>query len=121
VVFAFLFIFTALPILFHRYKDAIAINLGIIAAVLLFFNQTYYLAAPLIATSAVFFKKKAVITALLYGLISVPLMMMQYLEYITLIPREDWWVEGRLKSANLRFSNRGLQRSCGVNDPVQVI
>jgi len=93
VVFAFLFVFTALPILFHRYKDAIAINLGIIAAFLLFFNQTYYLAAPLIATSAVFFKKRAVITAVLYGLISVPLMMVQYLEYITLIPREDWWVE----------------------------
>ncbi len=93
VVFVFLFFFTALPILFHRYKDAIAINLGIIAAILLFFNQTYYLAAPLIATSAVFFKKKAILSALFYGLISVPLVMMQYLDYISQIPREDWWVE----------------------------
>jgi hypothetical protein len=93
VVFAFIFLFTALPILFRRHKDAIAINLGIIAAISLFFNQTYYLAIPLIATSAVFFKKKAILSALFYGLISMPLLMMQYLDYIWQIPREDWWVE----------------------------
>jgi hypothetical protein len=92
VVFTFIFLFAALPILFHRYRDAIAINLGITAAVLLFFGQTYYLAAPLIATSAVFFKKRAVLSAVFYGMISMPLMMMQYLQHISEIPQVDWWV-----------------------------
>jgi hypothetical protein len=93
VVFMFIFLFALLPIVFHRYKDAIAINLGITAAILLFFGQTYYLAVPLIATSAVFFKKKAVLSAVFYGMISMPLMMMQYLQHISEIAREDWWVE----------------------------
>jgi hypothetical protein len=92
VVFMFIFLFAALPILFHRYRDAIAINLGITAAILLFFSQTYYLAAPLIATSAVFFKKKAILSAVFYGMLSMPLMMMQYLQHISQIPQDDWWV-----------------------------
>ncbi|MBT0159271.1 hypothetical protein G4O51_04725 [Candidatus Bathyarchaeota archaeon A05DMB-2] len=93
VVFMFLFLFTALPLVFHGYRDAIAINLGIIAAILLFSGGTYYLAVPLILTSAVFFKKKAVLSAVFYGLISVPLMVMQYLNYFSQIERPDWWVE----------------------------
>jgi hypothetical protein len=93
VVFIFLFLFTALPLLFRSYKDAIAINLGIIAAIMLFSGGTYYLAVPLILTSAVFFKKKAALSAVFYGMIAAPLMVVQYLNFFSQIERPDWWVE----------------------------
>lgn len=93
VIFVYFFLFIALPIVFHSYKAAIAINLGIAAAILLFFNQTYYLAVPLILTSVVFFKKSSILTVVFYALISVPLEVMQYLSYILQTTRPDWWVE----------------------------
>jgi hypothetical protein len=92
-IFVLLFVFVALPFLFHRYEDAIAIDLGIIAATLLFFAQTYYLAAPLIFTAAVLFKKTRIgLTLSYYILISVPLEIVQYFEYILQIKQVDWWV-----------------------------
>jgi hypothetical protein len=92
VIIVFLFLFVALPLVFHRYKHAIAIDMGIIAAILLFFNQTYYLAIPLILTAAVFFKRSSGLTVTYYVLISVPLLMMQYLKYISQIKQLDWWI-----------------------------
>jgi hypothetical protein len=93
VIIVFLFLFVALPFRFHRYKNAIAIDMGIIAAILLFFSQTYYLAIPLILTAAVLFKRSSGITVIYYVLISVPLQIMQYSKYISQITRVDWWVD----------------------------
>jgi hypothetical protein len=93
VIFVFIFLFTILPIIFHKHKAAIAINFGIIAAILLFFSQTYFLAIPLIFASIMIFKKTSFLTVVYYGFISVPFEMMQYLRFIEQIPRPDWWVE----------------------------
>jgi len=92
VIIVLLFLFVTLPFLFHRYEDAIAIDLGIIAATLLFFAQTYYLAIPLILIAAVLFKKtKLGLTLSYYVLISVPLHIMQYLRYIQTLSNIYWW------------------------------
>jgi hypothetical protein len=93
VVFIFLFLFTALPIIFRDRKSAIVINLGIIAAISLFFNQAYFLAIPLIFSSIVIFKKISILSVIYYVLLSVPLQIMQYLNHVTQIMRVDWWVE----------------------------
>lgn len=93
VVFVFLFLFTALPLFFHSRRAVISINLGIIAAILLFFSQAYFLAIPLIFTAIVLFKKISFLTVIYYLLISVPLQVMQYLNMVLPIERWDWWVE----------------------------
>lgn len=89
---ALMAIFVILPFRFHRCKNAIAINLGIISAMLLFFEPTYFLAVPLILASAVFFNKSASLSIIYYVLISVPLQILQYFKSILLIVRPDWWV-----------------------------
>jgi hypothetical protein len=87
-----IFFFVALPIRFRRYEDAIGINLGIIAATLLFFNATYFLAIPLLLTVAILFKKtQAGLAVSYYVLISVPMMLLQYFEHILTIARVDFW------------------------------
>jgi hypothetical protein len=91
-IFVFLFLFTVLPILFHRYKAAIAINLGIFAAVFSFFGEAYYLAVPLILISAVFLKKSSILTGFYYISLTVPLEIVQYSKYIAQATRPDWWV-----------------------------
>lgn len=92
VIIILLFPFIALPFLFHRYEDVIAINLGIIAAMLLFFSQTYYFAIPLILIAAVLYKKtKLGLTVSYYVLISVPLQIMQYLKYVLSLSNIYWW------------------------------
>jgi len=93
VVFVFLFLFTALPIIFRSRKAVISINLGIIAAISLFFSQTYFLAIPLIFTSIVLFTKTSFLTAIYYLLLSVPMQVMQYLNLVMPIERWDWWIE----------------------------
>ncbi len=94
VIFAFLFVFTILPIVFHKHKAAIAIDLGIVAAVLLFNGSLYFLAIPLIFASIALLKKLSALTAMYYGLISTPLLMMQYLGFIIEAAdiQWDWWV-----------------------------
>ncbi|MBE3115872.1 hypothetical protein IMZ68_01575, partial [Candidatus Bathyarchaeota archaeon] len=92
VIVALMAIFVILPFRFHRCKNAIAINLGIISAMLLFFEPTYFLAVPLILASAVFFNKSAGLSIIYYALISVPLQILQYFKSILLIVRPDWWV-----------------------------
>jgi hypothetical protein len=93
VVVVFLFLFTALPIIFHSRRAVISINLGIIAAILLFFNETYILAIPLIFTAIILFKKSSFLTVIYYLLLSVPFQIMQYLNLVLPIERWDWWVE----------------------------
>ena len=81
-----------LPVIFHRYEDAIAINLGIIAATLLFFKETYYFAIPLILVAAALYKKtKLGLTVTYYVLISVPLQIMHYLNYVLSLSNPRWW------------------------------
>jgi hypothetical protein len=92
-VFVLLFLFTGLPVVFHSRRAVISINLGIIAAISLFFGQTYFLAIPLIFTAVVLFKKISFLTVVYYVLISVPFQIMQYLNLVMPIERWDWWVE----------------------------
>ena len=83
-----------LPNIFHRYEDAIAIDLGIIAATLLFFGETYYFAIPLILVAAALYKKtKLGLTFTYYIIISVPLQIMQYLNYVLTLNNPSWWVD----------------------------
>ena len=85
-------LFVVLPNIFHRYEDAIAINLGIIAAILLFFGETYFFAIPLILVVAILYKKtKLGLTVTYYILISLPLLIMQYLNYVLTLNNPSWW------------------------------
>jgi len=85
-------VFFILPVIFHRYEDAIAINLGIIAATLLFFGETYYFAIPLILVVAALYKKtKLGLTVSYYILISLPLQVMYYLNYVLSLSNPEWW------------------------------
>ena len=87
-----IFFFVALPIRFRHYEDAVGINLGIIAATLLFFDATYFMAIPLLLTVAILFKKtQSGLAFSYYILISVPLMIMQYFQHILTITRVDYW------------------------------
>lgn len=90
---AWLILFIATPIIYHRHRTAIAINMGIIAAMVLFFEPIYFLAVPIILATAVFLKFSAISSVLYYFLISVPLMIVQYFRYTILsIPQEEWWI-----------------------------
>jgi hypothetical protein len=92
VVVVWMALFVGLPIFFNRYRSALAIDLGILAAAALFSNSTYFLAIPLILASAVYFKKYVSLTAVYYVLLSAPLMIVQYFEYtVAPILRPDWW------------------------------
>ena len=94
VIVVWMTLFVVLPIIFHRYKSALAIDLGILAVTTLFFNSTYFLAIPLILASAVFFKKYVSLTIVYYVLLSVPLQIVQYFKYtVAVIVRPDWWLE----------------------------
>jgi len=94
VIVVWMTLFIVLPIIFHRYKSALAIDLGILAVTSLFFTQTYFLAIPLILASAVFFKKQVGLSIVYYVLISVPLQIVQYFKYtVAVIARPDWWIE----------------------------
>lgn len=89
----FIGLFVALPLIFYRYRHAIAIDFGILAAVSLSSNSTYFLAIPLILTPIVFYKKDAIIAAVYYVLISLPLMIMEYFNYfIAKTTATEWWI-----------------------------
>lgn len=85
-------LFVGMPALFNRYKSALAVDFGILAVIMLFFEPTYFLAIPLIFASAVFFKKYVGLTVVYYVLLSVPLQLVQYYNQILEIVRDDWWV-----------------------------
>jgi hypothetical protein len=93
IIVVWLFLFIVPPIIFHRQKAALAIDLGLIAAMTFFFDQTYFLAVPLILTSWVLFKKNSALSVLYTGLIFVPLLLMQYLKTILQVTRTDWWLD----------------------------
>ena len=94
VIVVWMVLFVALPAIFARQEDAIAINLGIMASMLLFFTSTYFLAIPIIMASVVLFKKTRVaLTVVYYVLLSVPLQIMQYYNLIFQIERSDWWLD----------------------------
>ena len=85
-------VFFIIPVIFHRYEDAIAINLGIIAAILLFFGETYYFAIPLILVAATLYKKtKLGLTVTYYAIISLPLQIMEYLNHVFTLANPGWW------------------------------
>ncbi len=85
-------LFFILPIIFYRFEDAIAISLGIIAATLLLFVDVYYFAIPLILVAAVLYKEtKLGLTVTYYILISLPLQIMQYLDYVLGLTNPGWW------------------------------
>jgi hypothetical protein len=87
-----LFFFIGLTIRFRSYEDAVGINLGIIAAGMLFFDSTFFMAVPLLITVAIVFKKtQAGLAFVYYALISVPLMLLQYWQYIVTIKQVDFW------------------------------
>ena len=88
---ALMAIFVAVPVVFGRYRHAIAIDFGIMAAMVLSSNSTYFLAIPLILTAVVFFKKDGIISAVYYGIITSPLMIVIYFQHIITIPRSEWW------------------------------
>jgi hypothetical protein len=91
-VVAFMALFVGLPLAFHRYKNALAIDFGLLAVATLFSSSSYFLAIPLILASAVYFKKYVSLTVVYYGLISVPLQIVQYYLYtVKPIVQSDWW------------------------------
>jgi len=91
-IFIWMTLFVVMPLLFNRYKSALAVDFGILAFVALFFEPTYFLAIPLILASAVFFKKYVGLTFVYYVLLSVPLQLIQYFQYTVLpIVQDDWW------------------------------
>ena len=94
IIVVWMALFIALPVIFQRYKSAIAIDLGILAFVSLFSAQTYFLAIPLILTSAVFFKKQAGLTIVYYVLLTVPLQIIQYFKYtVAIIATPQWYLQ----------------------------
>ena len=110
VVVVWMGLFVGLPIIFHRYKSALAIDFGILAVTSLFFASIYFLAIPLILASAVYFKKYVALTVIYYTLISVPLQILQYYKYTVLpIVRTDWWVQAGSSSAAFYFSTSNFQ------------
>ncbi len=94
VIVVWMALFISLPVIFHRYKSALAIDFGILAVISLFSTQTYFLAIPIILASAVYFKKQVVLTIVYYALITVPLQILQYFKYtVQPILRPDWWLQ----------------------------
>lgn len=96
VVVVWMALFIVLPIIFGRYKSALAVDFGILAFAMLFLNASYFLAIPLILASAVYFRRHVSLSIIYFVLLTVPLQIVQYFEY-TVLPlsqiRPDWWVE----------------------------
>jgi hypothetical protein len=105
-VVAWLAVFIVLPAIINRQKVVIALDLGILASMAMFFNQTYVLAIPLILASVVFFKRYSLISIGYFVVVTVPLQVMQFYDSIKLITGSDWflqpgtspWVYGPLNS-----------------------
>ena len=91
---AWMALFVIVPVLFNRYRAALAVDFGILAAVSLFFAPLYFLAIPILLASAVYFKKFVSFSVIYYVLLTVPLQIMQYYQdVVSQITRSDWWVE----------------------------
>jgi hypothetical protein len=92
-IIAWLGLFIVPPIVFHRQKSALAINFGILAALSLFFNASYFMAIPIILTAGVLLRRRAALTVLYSVIIFAPLVIMQYLQTIMKVVRTDWWID----------------------------
>jgi len=81
-VLLFILFFISISSSVERREDTLPISIGMISAGLLFFKQTFCLAIPLILVFATVYKKARLGLALTcYILISLPLQMLQYLNY----------------------------------------
>jgi hypothetical protein len=85
--------FFVLPLFVNKQRTVIALDLGIIASMILFSTSLYFMAVPIILVSVVFFSKRSALTLGYYVLISVPLQVIQYFQHISTIARPDWWLE----------------------------
>ena len=73
--------FAVCPAIISNNLHIIAIDMGIIAVALLFFDQTFYLAIPLILVFATVYKGRGIaFTFIYYAFISIPLQVIQYLK-----------------------------------------
>lgn len=80
-VFSILMFFLIAPYTVETHEGSIAIAIGTLAAMLLFFNQTYFLAIPLILIFAVLYKgARLALTMSYYAMLSVPIQIMQFLQ-----------------------------------------
>jgi len=79
-VFVIMMFFLVAPYSVETHEGAIAIAIGILAAVSVFFSETYFLAIPLILIFAVIYKGvRLTLTMSYYAMISVPIQIMQFL------------------------------------------
>jgi len=73
--------FIVCPAVISNNLHIIAIDMGIIAVALLFFESSFYLAIPLILIFATIYKGRGIaFTFIYYAFISIPLQVMQYLK-----------------------------------------
>ena len=73
--------FAVCPAVISNNLHIIAIDMGIIAVALLFFEQSFYLAIPLILVFATIYKGRGIaLTFIYYAFISIPLQVIQYLK-----------------------------------------
>ncbi len=73
--------FVICPAIISNNLHIIAIDMGIIAVALLFFDSTFYLAIPLILVFATVYKGRGIaFTFIYYAFISIPLQVIQYLK-----------------------------------------
>lgn len=73
--------FVVCPAVISNNLHIIAIDMGIIAVALLFFEQSFYLAIPLILVFATIYKGRGIaLTFVYYAFISIPLQAIQYLK-----------------------------------------
>jgi hypothetical protein len=73
--------FAVCPAVISNNLHIIAIDMGIVAVALLFFEKTFYLAIPLILVFATIYKGKGIaFTFIYYAFISIPLQVIQYLK-----------------------------------------
>jgi len=73
--------FVVCPAVISNNLHIIAIDMGIIAVALLFFESSFYLAIPLILIFATIYKGRGIaFTFIYYAFISIPLQIMQYLK-----------------------------------------
>jgi len=73
--------FVVCPALVTNNLHIIAIDMGMIAASLLFFTESFYLAIPLILVFATIYKGRGIVfTFIYYAFISLPLQLIQYLK-----------------------------------------
>jgi len=123
--------FIICPILIHKNLQIIAMDMGIVAVSLLFFDSTFYLAIPLILVFATIYKERGIAyTFIYYASISLPLQIMQYMKTYSLgvLPPlytpldaiyED--IQKSLSSISLETILKVLNTITGISPPEAVL